>query len=91
MELLTVHVKAVWQLQDAKANLSQLVNRAVDDGPQRITRHGRGAAVVLSERDYERLIGRTRGSLAEFLARSPLRDISIDVRDHTDMGREVEL
>jgi antitoxin Phd len=85
-----VHVHAEWQLQDAKANLSQVVNRALEDGPQRITRHGRAAAVVLSERDFERLVARTRGSLSEFLAHSPLRDIEIDVRDHADIGREVE-
>ncbi|HEV2740590.1 MAG TPA: type II toxin-antitoxin system Phd/YefM family antitoxin [Candidatus Elarobacter sp.] len=85
-----MHVKTEWQLQDAKANLSQLVNRALEEGPQRITRHGRGAAVVLSERDYDRLIARTRGSLSEFLARSPLRGVPMDVRDHADTGREVD-
>lgn len=85
-----MHVKAEWQLQDAKANLSQLVNRALAEGPQRITRHGRGAAVVLSERDYERLIARTRGSLTAFLSRSALGDVDFDVRDQSDVGREVE-
>jgi prevent-host-death family protein len=84
-----VHVKTEWPLQDAKANLSQLVNRAVDEGPQRITRHGRGAAVVLSERDYARLVARTRGTLTEFLAHSPLRGIEIDLRNHADTGREI--
>ena len=86
-----MHVKTEWQLQDAKANLSQLVNRALDEGPQRITRHGRGAAVVLSERDYERLVARTRGTLSEFLARSPLGAVEIDVRNHDDAGREIDL
>ena len=85
-----MHVKAEWQLQDAKANLSKLVNRAVDDGPQRITRHGRGAAVVLSERDYVRLTARSRGSLTDFLTQSPLRQIQTDVRDHADTGREID-
>ena len=85
-----MHVKADWQLQDAKANLSQLVDRALDEGPQRITGHGRGAAVVLSERDYDRLIARTRGSLSEFLARSPLRGVRMDVREHADTGRQVD-
>jgi antitoxin Phd len=84
-----VHIKAEWPLQDAKANLSQLVNRALAEGPQRITRHGRAAAVVLSERDYERLVTRTRGSLSSFLANSALREIDFDVRDRSDTGREV--
>lgn len=84
-----MHVKAEWQLQDAKANLSQLVNRALAEGPQRITRHGRAAAVLISERDYERLIARTRGSLTAFLSQSPLGEIDFDVRDRSDTGREV--
>ncbi len=84
-----MHVKAEWQLQDAKANFSQVVNRALDEGPQRITRHGRAAAVLLSERDFERLLRRTRGSLMAFLAHSALRGLELDVRDHDDIGREV--
>ncbi|HTD32624.1 MAG TPA: type II toxin-antitoxin system Phd/YefM family antitoxin [Candidatus Elarobacter sp.] len=84
-----MHIEAEWPLQDAKANLSQLVNRALADGPQRITRHGRAAAVVLSERDYERLVTRTRGSLSSFLANSALREIDFDVRDRSDTGREI--
>ena len=86
-----MHIHAEWQLQDAKANFSQVVNRALEDGPQRITRHGRGAAVILSERDFERLIARKRGSLSEFLARSPLSEIVLEDRDHTDTGREIDL
>jgi prevent-host-death family protein len=85
-----MRVKADWPLQDAKANLSQVVNRALEDGPQRITRHGRGAAVVLSERDFQRLVGRKRHSLVEFLAKSGLRGLDLDVRNHDDVGREVE-
>ncbi len=86
-----MHIKSEWQLQDAKANFSQVVNRALDEGPQRITRHGRAAAVVLSEQDFERLVARKRGSLTDFLARSALRDVDIDVRDHSDTGREIVL
>ena len=86
-----MRVKGDWQLQDAKANLSQLVKRAVEEGPQRITRHGRGAAVVLSETDFERLVGRKKGSLVSFLAHSPLGELDFDVRDRSDVGREVDL
>jgi prevent-host-death family protein len=91
MEFMTVRIKGDWQLQDAKANLSQVVNRALEDGPQRITRHGRAAAVLLSERDFDRLVSRKRGSLVEFLAKSPLQGLEIPDRDHTDVGREIDL
>jgi prevent-host-death family protein len=86
-----VRIKGDWQLQDAKANLSQVVNRALEDGPQRITRHGRAAAVLLSERDFQRLTARKRGSLVEFFAKSPLRGLVIPERDHSDTGREIDL
>lgn len=85
-----MHIEAEWQLQDAKANFSQVVNRALEEGPQRITRHGRAAAVLLSERDFQRLLARKRGSLSAFLARSPLGGIVLEDRDHSDTGREID-
>ena len=66
-----------WQIQEAKANLSELVRATESAGPQEITWHGRGVAVVLSKAEYERLSG-TRQSLLEFMQSSPLFD-SVDV------------
>lgn len=43
---------AQWQLQTAKAQLSELVEAALRGEPQRITRRGRDAVVVLSEQAY---------------------------------------
>jgi antitoxin Phd len=86
-----VRVKGDWQLQDAKANLSQVVNKALEEGPQRITRHGRAAAVLVSERDFERLVARKRDSLVDFFARSPLGELEIPERDPRDTGREIKL
>jgi prevent-host-death family protein len=37
-----------WQLQQAKARLSELVKSAQHDGPQEITMHGKSVAVVKS-------------------------------------------
>ena len=90
-ESTALRIKGEWQLQDAKANLSQVLNRALEDGPQRITRHGRDAAVLLSKRDFDVLVARKRGSLVEFLARSPLKGVAIPDRDHGDTGREIDL
>ena len=45
----------VWQMQEAKAKLSELVKRAQTDGPQDITLHGESVAVVLSRESFERL------------------------------------
>jgi antitoxin Phd len=43
------------QLRDAKANLSAVVDQAVEGKPSVITRHGKPEAVVLSFKDWERL------------------------------------
>ena len=44
-----------WQLQDAKARFSELVRRAVEEGPQHVSVRGEPAAVVLSEAEYRQL------------------------------------
>ena len=44
-----------WQLQDAKNRFSAVVNAALAGEPQRVTRRGKPAVVVLSVEEYERL------------------------------------
>lgn len=60
-----------WQMQDAKARLSEVVKLAESEGPQTITLHGRSVAVVLSRTAFERLSG-SGHSLVEFMRHSPL-------------------
>jgi prevent-host-death family protein len=43
-----------WKLQDAKAHFSQLVREAQQQGPKRVTLHGKDAVVILSAEDYAR-------------------------------------
>ncbi len=43
-----------WRLADAKNRFSELVNRSLTDGPQRVLRRG-DAVMVVSEHDYQRL------------------------------------
>jgi prevent-host-death family protein len=49
-----------WDLQNAKANLSELVRRVKSHGPQHVTVHGRDEVVVISVDDFQRLNGRNR-------------------------------
>ena len=44
-----------WRLQDAKAQFSALVDKALLGVPQHVTRSGKPAVVVLSEQDFEAL------------------------------------
>ncbi len=45
----------VWSLQDAKNRFSAVVEAAVCGVPQRVTRRGKPAVVVIATEEYERL------------------------------------
>jgi antitoxin Phd len=47
--------KSEWQLQEAKNSLSEVVNRALTEGVQTITRHGKPVVVVLSQEEFRKL------------------------------------
>jgi len=78
-----------WQLKDARANFSTLVDRAISDGPQIVTRNGKKAVVVVSVEEWMRR-ERRRGDLVDFFANSPLREEGIDIERHRDFPREIE-
>jgi antitoxin Phd len=79
-----------WQLQDAKAHLSELVKKATLGEPQEITLRGKPAVVVLSTQQYEKF-KQPRQKLVSFLRQSPLVGIDINVeRDKASM-RDTEL
>lgn len=57
-----------WQMQTAKAQLSELVEAALRGEPQRITRRGRDAVVVLSEQAYVALKSSAKMDAPDFVA-----------------------
>ncbi len=61
-----------WSVAAAKTKLSEVIDRALSEGPQTITRYGRNAVVIVSAEEWARKTTRT-GNLAEFFAASPLR------------------
>ena len=44
-----------WPLQDAKAHFSAVVDAAMRGKPQRVTRRGKPAVVVVAAEDFDRL------------------------------------
>lgn len=82
-----------WQLQDAKARFSELFRLAREVGPQRVTKHGRTAVIVLPAEEYERLLSAHahKASLARFFADSPLAGSGIQLERQRDYGRTVDL
>jgi antitoxin Phd len=75
-----------WQLQDAKSRFSELIDRALDEGPQVITRRGEETAVVMSAEEYKSLRLR-RQPLGEFLRESPLAGSKIELGRIKDRPR----
>jgi antitoxin Phd len=85
--------KGAWQLQDAKARFSELFRRARSEGPQRITRQGKEAVVMIADEQYERLLGKAHQakSLVQFFRESPLVGVELDLERSKDEGRELSL
>ena len=80
-----------WQLQDAKNKLSRVVENAVNEGPQIITKHGVEVAIVLSFADYQEMLA-TRGKLSTFFRDSPLAGVELDLaRDPSEARQDFSL
>jgi prevent-host-death family protein len=67
-----------------------VIDRALTDGPQTITRRGQKAVVVVSVKEWQRKTKR-KGNLAEFFAASPLRGSDLKIIRSKDAPREIEL
>ena len=79
-----------WTVAGAKAKLSELIDRALADGPQAITRNGRKAVVVVATEEWERKTRRA-GNLAEFFAQSPLRGSGLKTERIKDQPQKLDL
>ena len=80
----------VWTVAEAKAKFSEMIERAMSEGPQTITRKGRTAAVVVGAEEWQRKTMRV-GNLAEFFAASPLRRSGLKLRRLKDRARKISL
>ncbi len=68
----------IWTVAEAKSKFSEVLDRALSDGPQTITRNGKTTAVIVSAEEWERRAKR-EGTLAHFFANSPLREFGIEI------------
>ena len=80
----------VWQLQEAKNRFSEVVNKALSEGPQTVTRHGEEIVVVLSKAEYNRL-KKSQMSLVDFFRQSPLVGIELDLERDQSLPRDIDL
>ena len=79
-----------WQLQDAKSRLSEVVRLCVQDGPQILTVRGKEEAVIVSKKEYERLVG-PKLNFYDFMRQSPLMGLDIDLEREQSIERDIDL
>jgi len=65
------------------------VRLALAHKPQRVTRGGRDAVIVVNAEDYEKLVAPR--DLVDFLQSSPLKGVEIDLEREPDYGRDISL
>jgi prevent-host-death family protein len=79
-----------WQVQQAKQRFSELVRRALDEGPQIVTRHDQEVVVVLAAEEYRRLTGQVLDFKSFLLSAPDLSQLDID-QPKRDLPRDVLL
>lgn len=79
-----------WAVAEAKARFSEVIQRALSEGPQTITRKGRETVVVVSVEEWKRKTTR-KGNLAEFFAASPLQGSGVRIERIRDRPHDIEL
>lgn len=79
----------VWQFQEAKAKLTELVNES-KHRPQIISRRGVNEAVVISIEKYRELTGQNE-NIVSFFQNSPLYGVELDLERDKSSIRDVDL
>ncbi len=64
-------MSAVWQVQQAKNHFSEVIDRALTEGPQTVTRHGKPVVRVVAVGDEVRAAPRKDDGFVEFLLSIP--------------------
>ena len=81
----------IWQLQEAKNKLSEVVNEAIKHGPQIITKRGVETVIVLSYDQYRKALLNQK-KLSEFFRESPLARSDLDLRrDKNGLRTDISL
>ncbi len=69
-----------WQVQEAKQRFSELLRRALEEGPQSVTKHGQEVAIVMDVAHYRELTGHTV-ELSDYLLHGPKDDAFAELLD----------
>lgn len=77
----------VWQLQNAKNKLSELINIAAEGIPQLITKNGKPSVYVIKAEDIE--LYNQKKSIKEIILNCPYP--GLDIPHDIDTGRDIDL
>ena len=80
----------LWQLQDAKSKFSKVIEIALSQGAQIVTRHGKKTVVILPYEEYERLTDQG-GTLAQFLMSGPLAGTELQIERDKSNPRKIDI
>lgn len=83
-------MKLFWKLQDAKAKFSHIVDQAIKNGPQYVTRHGNKAVVIVSVEEFEELKS-SKLSFKDFLLSCPKTSLELELKRQKDLPRAIDL
>lgn len=77
-----------WQLQEAKSHFSRVIELAITDSPQLITRNGKPVAYIISTETFEDSL---KPSIKSTLLNQPHKDADISWERNKETLREIDL
>lgn len=78
-------MEGTWQVQEAKARFSELVQKSLAEGPQIVTYRGVETAVVVPIEQWRRMERLTRRNIKEWLLAPEARaEIPVPTREQAD-------
>jgi len=84
-----MEVPMEWKLAEAKNRFTELINKALVEGPQVVTRR-EDKVVVISENEYHSLTGE-KHNFIDFLLEETLDLDSVDLKRDKSLSRKVHL
>lgn len=84
------HPRGIWQYQEAKAKLSQVMDQVQEKGMQLIIRNRTEVYVILSKKKYDEYI-QPKSSLIDFFLNSPCPEVDLDIERSQDTIRDFDL
>lgn len=84
------HSKNIWQIQEAKARFSELIQDATQRGYQTITKNGQPIAVMISKEEFDKM-NQPALSLLDFFRSAPCQEIEMHIQRSKDLPRKVDL